>query len=84
MDVLATAAEADGNPVIPLVALQRERLGHDHPGAARWVHRGLTSQDMLDTALVLSLRDAVDAVLVLVDAQVASLATRRSGTEQTP
>jgi 3-carboxy-cis,cis-muconate cycloisomerase len=73
-DVLATAAEAGGNPVIPLVALLRERLGQDHPEAARWVHRGLTSQDVLDTALVLSLRSAVDALLVLMDSQVTSLA----------
>ena len=72
-DLLATAAEAGGNPVIPLVALLRDRLQHDYPEAARWVHRGLTSQDVLDTALVLCLRDTVDAVLVLIDAQITSL-----------
>jgi 3-carboxy-cis,cis-muconate cycloisomerase len=70
---LAAAAEAGGNPVIPLLALVRDRLADAHPEAARWVHRGLTSQDVLDTALVLGLRDAVDAVLGHVGAQVGSL-----------
>lgn len=52
---LAVAAEAAGNPVVPLVALLRDASG-DAAGA---VHRGLTSQDVLDTALVLLARDAV-------------------------
>lgn len=45
--------------MIGLVRLLRERSGGD---TARWLHRGLTSQDVLDTALVLCLRDAIDAV----------------------
>jgi len=73
LDALAAAAEAGGNPVIPLLFLVRERLAGRHPDAARWVHRGLTSQDVLDTALVLALRDTVDAVLIQVDEQVRSL-----------
>ncbi len=59
LDALATAAESGGNLVIPLLAVVRERLAGRHPDAARWLHRGLTSQDVLDTALVLALRDAV-------------------------
>lgn len=70
---LAVAAEAGGNPVIPLLALVRERTAARHPEASRWVHRGLTSQDVLDTALVLAMRDAAGAVLSLMDEQVASL-----------
>lgn len=58
---LSSATEAGGNPVIPLVRLLRERLGDDPAGT--WLHRGLTSQDVLDTALVLCLRDAVDRVV---------------------
>ena len=56
VDRIAAGAEAGGNPVIGLVALLRERTG------SSWVHRGLTSQDVLDTALVLCLRDAVARV----------------------
>ena len=71
---LAVAAEAGGNVVIPLLAAVRERLAGPHPEAERWLHRGLTSQDVLDTALVLALRDTADAVLTRLDDQVASLA----------
>jgi 3-carboxy-cis,cis-muconate cycloisomerase len=53
---VAAGAEAGGNPVIPLVAAMRGRLGEP---AATWLHRGLTSQDVLDTALVSLARDAL-------------------------
>lgn len=56
---LAAASVAGGNPVIPLVA----QLKHRVPGEAKaWVHRGATSQDILDTALMLVARDASDLV----------------------
>ncbi|MEV7431753.1 MULTISPECIES: lyase family protein [unclassified Nocardioides] len=67
---LAVEAERGGNPVIGLVRLLRERLPEP---AATWVHRGLTSQDVLDTALVLCARDAVAAVRAEVADQVAVL-----------
>ena len=51
---IATKAEASGNPVVPLVALMRARLAARDEVSARWLHRGLTSQDVLDTALVLA------------------------------
>ena len=47
---LVDGARADGNPVIPLLAVLRARLDADD---AAWLHRGATSQDALDTALVL-------------------------------
>lgn len=68
---VARGAEAAGNPVVPLLALLRARVGND---AAAWLHRGLTSQDVLDTALVLVLCDALDAVAHELRAQVAALA----------
>lgn len=56
---VARAAAESGNPVVPLVALLRNRLGDNgRADAARFLHRGLTSQDTLDTALVLGLRRA--------------------------
>ncbi|WP_428993566.1 lyase family protein [Nocardia farcinica] len=72
---LAVAAEAGGNPVIPLVRALRKQLGCAHPAAARWLHRGLTSQDVLDTALVLGLRETADAVLRHMRTQIDALAT---------
>ncbi|GAA2228341.1 hypothetical protein GCM10010413_25620 [Promicromonospora sukumoe] len=61
---LAHAGAAGGNPVIPLVAALREAVG---PRLAPVVHAGLTSQDVLDTALVLVLRDAADGAVADLD-----------------
>lgn len=55
---LAAAAVHGGNPVIPVIPLLAERLRATHPGADAWLHRGATSQDILDTALMLVVRDA--------------------------
>jgi 3-carboxy-cis,cis-muconate cycloisomerase len=57
LESIAAGAEAGGNPVIGLVTLLRERLPAE---PARWLHRGLTSQDVIDTGLVLCLREALD------------------------
>jgi 3-carboxy-cis,cis-muconate cycloisomerase len=56
--VVAKAADA-GNPVPPLVRALRDAVG---PHAAHAVHVGATSQDILDTALLLLARDAVAAI----------------------
>ncbi len=55
---VARRAEGGGNPVIPLLADYRRRLEQLDPGAVRFVHRGLTSQDVMDTAMMLVLRRA--------------------------
>ncbi len=60
--------------MIGLVALVRDRVTPRNEQAARWLHRGLTSQDVLDTALVLCARDAVAAVRGGLVSQVVSLA----------
>lgn len=70
LDRLATDAEAGGNPVIPLVAMLRDRLPAP---TADWLHRGLTSQDVVDTASMLCARDAVGAAREQVTQQVARL-----------
>jgi 3-carboxy-cis,cis-muconate cycloisomerase len=50
-------AERGGNPAIPLA----EALRAAHPGVD--VHAGLTSQDVVDSALMLLLRDAVAEIV---------------------
>lgn len=68
---VATAAERDGNPMIGLLGLLRQRGGAE---TARWLHRGLTSQDVIDTAMMLCLRDALMAVETQLASQVRALA----------
>ncbi len=58
---LAIAARAGGNPVIPLVGMLRDRLPADDAAA---LHRGATSQDVLDSALALV---ATRAAAVIAD-----------------
>jgi 3-carboxy-cis,cis-muconate cycloisomerase len=72
VDAIARHAEADGNPAIGLVALLRDRAGGE---TARWLHRGLTSQDVVDTALMLCLRDALSRIAGELTAQVRTLVT---------
>ncbi|CAO5179085.1 3-carboxy-cis,cis-muconate cycloisomerase [Frankia sp. AiPs1] len=67
---VARAAEGAGNPVPTLVALWR---GRSAGPAASWVHRGLTSQDVIDTSLVLLLRDVLERVRRELHNQVTSL-----------
>ena len=59
LTTLAVEAEASGSPVGPLVTRLRRGLGGE---AGTWVHRGLTSQDVVDTALM---RCAADALVVV-------------------
>ncbi len=50
---LALRAREGGNPVIPLVADLTAAVRAVDPAAAAYVHRGATSQDVLDTATML-------------------------------
>ena len=79
--LISVGAEADGNPVIGLVALLRERASET---TARWLHRGLTSQDVLDTALMLCLRDALSRIRAEISTQVRALAGLVESHHQTP
>ncbi|MGD9532034.1 lyase family protein [Pseudonocardia sp.] len=78
---VAGGSEAGGNPVIPLVVLLRERA---EPSVARWVHRGLTSQDVLDTALMLCVRDAAARVRAELVAQAGTLSALAQRHRHTP
>ena len=55
---LAAEAARHGNVVIPLVRELTAAVAQRNPESARYVHRGATSQDIIDTALVLRLRGA--------------------------
>ena len=75
-EAIADGADADGNPVTGLVALLRHRTPEP---TARWLHRGLTSQDVIDTALMLCVRD----VLARIGNELASQVRTLSGLAET-
>lgn len=54
-DLVAIAEKTpDGaNALIPLLAALRDKVAETDPDAAAYVHRGATSQDIIDTALML-------------------------------
>src|SRR4051794_9923818 len=60
VDALGAQAAAVGNPAAPLVRALRAEVGE--PAAAD-VHRGATSQDIVDSATMLVARRALDALL---------------------
>jgi 3-carboxy-cis,cis-muconate cycloisomerase len=59
---LAREAALAGNLAIPLVRQLTERVRAHDPSAAGFVHWGATSQDAIDTGLVLQLRGALEAI----------------------
>ena len=60
LTALVAASVAGGNPVIPLVGRLKQRVA---PDARVWVHRGATSQDILDTAVMLVARAATSRIV---------------------
>ena len=71
-ETLAEAAAKDGVPVPGLVKAMRAAIGGD---AAAYVHWGATSQDIVDTALALRLRQLLD----LWDERLAGIAVALAG-----
>jgi 3-carboxy-cis,cis-muconate cycloisomerase len=64
---LAEAAPRSGNLAIPLVRALTAEVGRSDPEAARYVHWGATSQDVIDTAAMLTLRAGIDALAADLD-----------------
>jgi 3-carboxy-cis,cis-muconate cycloisomerase len=72
---IVAASGRAGSLAIPLVRQLTERIaGHD-PEAARYVHWGSTSQDVIDTAMVLATRRALALIDRDLQALVGSLFT---------
>lgn len=66
--------------VIAFTTAVAEKVGP----AARWLHFGLTSSDVLDTALALQMRAACDLLLTRVDGLADAIRTRALEHKQTP
>ncbi len=80
IDALFAAANIAGTPAIPLIEMLNEHLPEAVRGLAHW---GATSQDTMDTALVLQMRDGIDLLverLLDVGAEASTLARRHRHT----
>jgi adenylosuccinate lyase len=66
--------------VIAFTTAVAERVGP----AARWLHFGLTSSDVIDTALALQLRQACDLILAGLDALAQAIRARALEHRRTP
>jgi len=71
---LAEAATRSGNLAIPLVKALTAGVAKADPDAARYVHWGATSQDVIDTAAMLTLRAGIDALLADIGRAIAGFA----------
>ncbi len=71
VETILAAGRDVGNPVEPLVRAIRERVGVE---GAEWVHRGATSQDMLDSAAMLVAARSIDLILEELAGAAAALA----------
>ncbi|MEA2965517.1 MAG: 3-carboxy-cis,cis-muconate cycloisomerase, partial [Alphaproteobacteria bacterium] len=72
---LGAAAAAAGNIAIPLINALTAEVAKTDAAAAGYVHWGATSQDVIDSALVLELRAAIDALIADLDRAIAGFTT---------
>ncbi|MFC4224740.1 lyase family protein [Lysinibacter cavernae] len=63
LDQIARDAQGGGNPLIPTLGQLRRRVAETSPAAAARIHAAATSQDIVDTALMLVCRDVLTALL---------------------
>jgi 3-carboxy-cis,cis-muconate cycloisomerase len=81
LDVARLKRETEniGYPILPLVCQIAEKAGE----AGRWLHWGATTQDIMDTAVVLQMRaglDLIEADLAAARGHLAALARRHRDT----
>jgi 3-carboxy-cis,cis-muconate cycloisomerase len=81
---LAEAATRSGNLAIPLVKALTASVARTDPHASRYVHWGATSQDVIDTAMMLTLRAGIDALLTDIGRAVKGFAGLARAHRDTP
>src|SRR5712671_4959039 len=81
---LADAATRSGNLAIPLVKALTADVAKRDADAARYVHWGATSQDVIDTGTMLGLRAGIDALLADTGRAVAGFAKLARQHRNTP
>jgi 3-carboxy-cis,cis-muconate cycloisomerase len=83
LDALDAAATDAGNLAIPLVAALTRAVGADDASAKGWVHWGATSQDIIDTGLVLQLREGLGFVSAELERLCEALAAQADAHRRT-
>ena len=83
-NAILNSARTAGNAAIPLVSALAQSVGAHHPAAASWVHWGATSQDVLDTAMILQLRKAADSIIAQLAVAESRLAKNAQHYLRTP
>ncbi len=81
LGALGRAGRQAGNLAIPMVAALTARVAEAAPKAAAWVHWGATSQDIIDSGLMLQVRVALallEADMARLDRALAKLARRHA------
>ncbi|WP_413799162.1 3-carboxy-cis,cis-muconate cycloisomerase [Streptomyces iranensis] len=81
---LALRARSGGNPVIPLVADLTAAVARTDAEAATYVHRGATSQDIVDTATMLVAARALPLIVADLERTAAELARLAAAHRDTP
>nr|WP_307324412.1 MULTISPECIES: 3-carboxy-cis,cis-muconate cycloisomerase [Pseudomonas] len=81
---LAQAIATAGNSAIPLVKALGKRIAASDAEAERYVHLGATSQDAMDSGLVLQLRAAIDLIESDLGALADALAAQAERHADTP
>src|SRR5262245_33424889 len=81
---IAVAAAGEGNLAIPLVRQLTHAVEALDRDAARYVHWGATSQDIIDTGLVLQLQRAVPPIMRYLDRAGAAAAAHARHYVDTP
>ena len=80
IDRIEAIEQTTQHDIIAFTTAVAERVGP----AARWFHFGLTSSDVLDTALALQMRQACDVILSDLDVLAAAIRRRAEEHRRTP
>lgn len=73
LEAIAAAGVGGGNPLIPLLGAYRAKVAETDPAAASSIHIGATSQDIMDSAMMLLISRAGAQTLATVKQAVVAL-----------
>jgi 3-carboxy-cis,cis-muconate cycloisomerase len=84
ISAIGEAAVIAGNIAIPLIEALTAEVAKSDPEAAHFVHWGATSQDVIDTALMLELRAAIDTLVIDLERAIAGFVLIAGRYRRTP